>query len=93
MICAINEKRLSCGELHALRAGDAVGFPAGTGIGHAFINNSSEPVRLMVVGEANKKTNKCVYPLDPKRNEEIGDFLWTDAPSASLGRTTGSLTL
>lgn len=31
-----------------------MGFPAGTGVCHTFINNTDEEVRLLVVGEANK---------------------------------------
>ena len=44
------------GYLWKLEPGDSVGFPAGTGVCHTFINNTSEEVRLLVVGEANKKT-------------------------------------
>lgn len=73
------------GVLHPLSPGDAVAFPAGTGIAHTFINNSAAEVHLLVVGEANKTENKCVYPLHPKRNEEIGDFLWKDCPKRDLG--------
>ena len=39
------------GHLHRLRPGDAVGFPAGTGIAHSFLNNTEAEVRLLVVGE------------------------------------------
>ena len=42
------------GELFRLAPGDGVGFPAGTGIAHSFLNNTDEPVRLIVVGEAPK---------------------------------------
>lgn len=44
------------GYLWKLEPGDSVGFPAGTGVCHTFINNTSEEVRLLVVGEANKNT-------------------------------------
>ncbi|MDU4273894.1 MAG: cupin domain-containing protein, partial [Enterobacter asburiae] len=40
------------GYLWKLEPGDSVGFPAGTGICHTFINNTDEEVRLLVVGEA-----------------------------------------
>ena len=50
------------GHLHRLAAGDAVGFPAGTGICHTFINNTADDVRLLVVGEANKAENRIRYP-------------------------------
>ncbi len=46
-------------------AGDSVGFPAGTGICHTFLNNTEQEVRLLVVGEANKKYNRIDYPLNP----------------------------
>ena len=42
------------GYLWKLEPGDSVGFPAGTGVCHTFINNTDEEVRLLVVGEANK---------------------------------------
>ena len=77
------------GHVHQLSPGDGVGFPAGTGIAHTFINDTEEPVRLLVVGEASKDTNKCVYPLHPDRNREIGDFLWADAPQRDLGPHDG----
>jgi uncharacterized cupin superfamily protein len=45
------------GELHPLRPGDAVGFPAGTGICHSFLNNTAREVHLLVVGETHKRTS------------------------------------
>ena len=39
------------GHLHRLKPGDAVGFPAGTGTAHSFLNNTEAEVRLLVVGE------------------------------------------
>ncbi len=77
------------GELHALRPGDGVGFPAGTGVAHTFINNSDETVRLLVVGEATKKSNKICYPLHPRRNEEVGEGLWKEAPQRERGTHDG----
>lgn len=79
------------GNLYPLQPGDGVGFPVPTGIAHTFINNTSEPVRLLVVGEPTKEDNKCVYPLHPKRNEEIqkNNFLWEDAPPRKLGSHDG----
>ncbi len=38
------------GDIYDLVPGDAVGFPAGTGNAHTFINNSELDVRLLVVG-------------------------------------------
>lgn len=77
------------GVLHELRPGDGVGFPAGTGIAHTFINDTDLPVRLLVVGEASKDSNRCVYPLHPRRNEEIGHWLWGDAPARDVGPHDG----
>src|SRR5262245_57537026 len=40
------------GVVYRLKAGEAVGFPAGTGLAHTFINNGDADVHLLVVGEA-----------------------------------------
>ncbi|MCE9523392.1 MAG: cupin domain-containing protein [Alphaproteobacteria bacterium] len=77
------------GHLHRLREGDGAGFPDRTGISHCFINNTDKPVRLITVGEASRRRSKCVYPLHPKRNKEIGDGLWKDAPKMKLGPHDG----
>lgn len=79
------------GELHRLNPGDGVGFPAGTGICHTFMNNTELPVRLLVVGETSKKENKVYYPLHPKRNEEIKktNNYWQDVPNRTLGPHDG----
>ena len=73
------------GHLHDLEPGDFVGFPAGTGIVHTFINNSDKDVRLLVCGETSKKENQYIYPLNPERNREIGDELWSEWPKQTLG--------
>jgi uncharacterized cupin superfamily protein len=77
------------GHLHRLKPGDAAGFPDRTGIAHCFINNTDKPVRLITVGEASRRRSKCVYPLHPKRNKEIGEELWKDAPKHKLGPHDG----
>ncbi len=77
------------GHLHRLKPGDGVGFPDRTGIAHCFINNTDKPVRLITVGEASRRRSKCVYPLHPKRNKEIGNDLWKDAPRHELGPHDG----
>lgn len=51
------------GYLWKLEPGDSVGFPAGTGVCHTFINNTSEEVRLLVVGEANKNITAFIIRL------------------------------
>ncbi len=77
------------GVLYRLRPGDAVGFPAGTGIAHTFINNTDQDVRLLVGGERSRDDNRCHYPLHPKRNAEIGEYHWRDAPTRLRGDHDG----
>jgi uncharacterized cupin superfamily protein len=76
------------GELYRLRPGDGVGFPAGTGLAHSFLNNSDAEVRLMVVGEATKPDNRIVYPLNPERRPGH-PYWWDDAPERPLGGHDG----
>lgn len=76
------------GELFRLAPGDGVGFPAGTGIAHSFLNNTDEPVRLLVVGEANKDENRIVYPVNPELRALRTDW-WDDAPVRPLGPHDG----
>jgi uncharacterized cupin superfamily protein len=77
------------GVLHRLSPGEAVGFPAGTGIAHTFINNTATPVRLLVVGEANKSHNRIVYPVNPERKDQLKEIWWADAPSRPIGPHNG----
>lgn len=77
------------GDIHRLNPGDAVGFPSGTGISHAFINNTDTDVRLLVVGEASKKENKIYYPLSPSRREQCKDTWWNDIPKHNHGPHDG----
>jgi uncharacterized cupin superfamily protein len=76
------------GHLHRLAPGDAVGFPAGTGLAHTFINNTDAEVSLLVVGEASKPENRIVYPLHPERRGMREDW-WDDHPRRSLGPHDG----
>lgn len=77
------------GEIFRLSPGDGVGFKPGTAIAHTFINNTELPVRLLVVGEANKPENRIVYPLNPEmRQHRIGSW-WDDAPVRQLGGHDG----
>jgi len=76
------------GVLHALKPGDGVGFPAGTGIAHTFLNNTDRDVRLLVVGEKNKPENMCHYPLNPGR-EAFGTPNWPGVPSRPQGPHDG----
>lgn len=76
------------GWLYALRPGHACGFPAGTGIGHTFINNSDFSVELLVVGEKTKPENRCVYMRDPEEHQKL-KIRWDDYPRRSLGPHSG----
>ena len=77
------------GHLYRLREGDAVGFPDRTGISHCVINNTDKPVQMITVGEASRVRSKCTYPLHARRNKEIGDGLWKNAPKLKLGPHDG----
>ena len=77
------------GVLYRLQPGDGVGFPAGTGIAHTFINNTERDVRLLVIGERSRPESRCHYPLHPKRKTEIGDAHWSDAPTQLKGNHDG----
>jgi uncharacterized cupin superfamily protein len=77
------------GEIRRLRPGDGIGFPAGTGIAHVFINNTESDVRLLVIGEASRQRSRIDYPLHPARNVEIGTRHWVDRPRRELGSHDG----
>lgn len=79
------------GNLHDLHDGDFVAFPAGTGITHTFINNTSEDVLLLVGGQSKIASNKVFYPKHPKRNQEMKDkgILWEDYPKHDYGLHNG----
>ena len=76
------------GELHRLGPGDAVGFPAGTGICHTFINNSDSDVRLLVVGERPKPENRVYYPRNFEQKARRKDW-WDDPPPREMGGHDG----
>ncbi len=79
------------GVLHRLKPGSAAGFPAGTGHSHTMINNTTEPVRLLVVGEPARVRARIHYPLDPMRNEAAtkNNRHWHDAPVLPMGPHDG----
>lgn len=79
------------GHLHQLVEGDAVTFPAGTGIAHSFLNNSDEDAHLLVIGEHARAGNQLNYPLNPERMEEFAKVgrAWLDAPKHELGPHDG----
>ena len=76
------------GHLHALKPGDAVGLPAGTGVCHSFLNNTDEEVHLLVVGERPKDENRIRYPLNPV-HELTREDRWPDAPVHPMGPHDG----
>jgi uncharacterized cupin superfamily protein len=76
------------GRLHRLRPGDGVGFPAGTGVCHSFLNNTEAEVRLLVVGETPKPENRIYYPRNPERRALRPDW-WDDVPKRPLGDHDG----
>jgi uncharacterized cupin superfamily protein len=77
------------GALHRLQAGDGVGFSAGDGMAHTFINNTQTDVRLLVVGDVNRDDNQIHYPLHPQRNAAPSVRHWADIPARSLGTHDG----
>lgn len=76
------------GVLYPLVPGDAVGFPAGTGQSHSFLNNSDRDVRLLVVGEPAKAENRVLYPVNPEQKVLRNDW-WDDAPERPMGSHDG----
>lgn len=76
------------GTLHRLAPGDSVGFPAGTGISHSFLNNTPAEVRLLVIGEATKAENRIHYPMNQDHQATRTDG-WADVPVRALGGHDG----
>ncbi len=76
------------GHLHRLAPGDAVGFPAGTGLSHSFLNNTEAEVLLIVVGDRPLAENKVRYPTRPDRQPLRKDW-WHDAPTREMGQHDG----
>ena len=78
------------GNLHPVRAGDLVAFPAGTGITHCLLNNGTNDAILLVGGEANKSDNKITYPLHPERATHLRwSEWWHEAPLRLRGDHNG----
>ncbi|PLZ02907.1 cupin [Burkholderia sp. WAC0059] len=76
------------GDLHRLKPGDSVAFPAGTGICHSFLNNTAREVSLMVIGEASKPENRIRYPLNAAHESTRPDR-WADWPARPIGPHDG----
>jgi uncharacterized cupin superfamily protein/uncharacterized protein (DUF952 family)/RimJ/RimL family protein N-acetyltransferase len=77
------------GFLYQAQEMDAIAFPAGTGISHCLINNTSEDIEFFAVGERTKKENKCFFPLHPEKQNENPEFFWSSAPRRDLGPNSG----
>ena len=78
------------GHLYRMTAGDLAAFPAGTGIGHAFLNNGDSEALLLVGGEAAKSHSRIVYPLHPSRRDDMTwSQWWDDLPARPLGPHDG----
>ena len=77
------------GHLHRLAEGDAVGWLSATGVAHTLINNTQSDVRLLVVGEPSRSRYGIHYPLNPIRNEAVGEQWWKDAPAQDMGPHDG----
>ena len=78
------------GHTYPMVPGDLAAFPAGTGISHCFINNTSEEVVLLVGGEAPKPGSRIVYPLNPSRRQDMpAEAWWSDVPHRELGSHNG----
>jgi len=76
------------GYLHRLKPGDGVGFPAGTGLSHSFLNNTDTDVRILVVGDTTRADNKIYYAVNPERRAHRDDW-WHDIPPRNLGPHDG----
>jgi uncharacterized cupin superfamily protein len=78
------------GHVYGMQAGDLAAFPAGTGISHCFINNSSQDAVLLVGGEAPKSESRIFYPLNPSRRTDMPPSRWwDDVPRHQLGPHDG----
>lgn len=76
------------GELYPLSPGEAVAFPAGTGICHTFINNSDGDARFLVIGEVSKAENRITYPLN-RDYEATREDKWLNPPQQQMGTHPG----
>ncbi len=76
------------GHLHRLSPGDAVGFPAGTGLCHTFLNNTDAEVMLIVVGDRPRPENRIFYPRNPEQRV-VRDDWWDAVPERALGPHDG----
>lgn len=77
------------GNIKKMVKGDCIGFPAGTGVGHCFINNYNDDCEIFVSGDRTKPDNQYHFHLDPSLEKECGDKWWKDMPKQELGKHNG----
>lgn len=77
------------GFLSKLHPGNAAIFPSGTGIAHSFLNNTTEDIELLVVGERTKPNNKYIYPANPELRDQHAPNWWHEAPVQKMGPHNG----
>ncbi len=77
------------GYIKTMKAGDCFGFPAGTGVGHCFINNGNKNCEIFVSGDRTKKHNRYYFHLDPGLKEVCKEKWWDDMPQQNLGEHNG----
>ena len=73
------------GHVRSLEPGACAAFPAGTGIAHSFLNDSAEPIELLIFGVPHPE-DRLRYPLHPDHPHPRP---WTDAPKRALGAHDG----
>ncbi|KAG9121190.1 hypothetical protein FRC07_002959 [Ceratobasidium sp. 392] len=78
------------GQVFPVSPGDAVGFKAGTGLSHTFINDSNasgdeagQDLVTWIVGENRRAEDKVVYPLHPEKKQTFKRW-WDDSPERKL---------
>jgi uncharacterized cupin superfamily protein/RimJ/RimL family protein N-acetyltransferase len=76
------------GYIQNLKEGHAVGFPAGTGVAHTFINNTDSDIYLLVAGEKTKAENLCSFPINPELKDGC-KFWWSSPPFQEIGSHNG----
>ncbi|MCB0414109.1 MAG: GNAT family N-acetyltransferase [Bdellovibrionales bacterium] len=77
------------GKVKKMFKGDCVGFPAGTGIGHSFINNYEKDCELFVSGDRTKPDNQYHFHLEPDLKEQCRNHWWDNMPEQELGGHNG----
>ena len=79
------------GFIYQMEPGFCVGFHAGTGIAHTFINNTNETVQMIFLGDRTKKENKCSFPINPDLKEKHKDLWWDNYPQQDFGPHDASI--